>query len=362
MRLVVVGAGIVGAAVAHEAARAGAEVFLLEESLPASGVSADSFAWIGAPRATDPPDPSTPLRRLALPAYRRLEALVPGVRVRWSGCVTWGDEQEQRPAGPGSGERLLDAAQLARLEPHLRTHPARAVHLLHDGAVDPVAVTRALVRAACRHGARLLTRTAAHALEVHEGRLVAVRTSAGTVPADAVVLAAGVRTPELCAPLGFELPVAPSPALLVRAEAPAHLVRTVVAGPSLEVRQDADGQVLIAVDHHGEVGPEDLRRAGEAALRRLSAAFDTAGAAGTTGAGAVRLLGVRVGARPVPADGLPVLGPLPRVGGVHLAVMHSAITLAPAAARLIAAEVVHGVRADELEPLRPARFGARGGG
>jgi glycine/D-amino acid oxidase-like deaminating enzyme len=53
---VVVGAGIVGAAVAFEVARAGAEVVLLDKSVPASGVTADSFAWIGGPRGGDVPD------------------------------------------------------------------------------------------------------------------------------------------------------------------------------------------------------------------------------------------------------------------------------------------------------------------
>ncbi|MFV2108690.1 FAD-dependent oxidoreductase [Micromonospora sp. LOL_015] len=51
--MVIVGAGIVGAAVAFEVARAGAEVVLLDKSVPACGVTADSFAWIGGPRGAD---------------------------------------------------------------------------------------------------------------------------------------------------------------------------------------------------------------------------------------------------------------------------------------------------------------------
>ncbi len=64
LRVVVVGAGIVGAAVAYESARAGAEVVLFDKSLPASGVTGDSFTWIGGPRGGDVPDDSTPLRPL----------------------------------------------------------------------------------------------------------------------------------------------------------------------------------------------------------------------------------------------------------------------------------------------------------
>ncbi|MGH3314273.1 MAG: FAD-dependent oxidoreductase, partial [Streptomyces sp.] len=44
----VVGAGIVGASVAYHAARAGAVVTLVDAGRPGAGVTADSFAWIGA--------------------------------------------------------------------------------------------------------------------------------------------------------------------------------------------------------------------------------------------------------------------------------------------------------------------------
>jgi hypothetical protein len=66
--------------------------------------------------------------------------------------------------------------------------------------------------------------------------------------------------------------------------------------------------------------------------------------------------------RPMPADGLPVVGPVPGVDGAYLAVMHSGVTLAPAVAQLVAAEVVHGATAADLEGLRPDRFspGVRG--
>lgn len=86
----VVGAGIVGASVGYHAAQAGADVTLLDKSLPASGVTADSFAWIGGPGGGVRPDASTPLRQRGLADWRRLEAVLPGVRVRWAGSLVWG--------------------------------------------------------------------------------------------------------------------------------------------------------------------------------------------------------------------------------------------------------------------------------
>ena len=161
------------------------------------------------------------------------------------------------------------------------------------------------------------------------------------------MLAAGVDTPLLCRPLGFDLPVAPSPALLMRFSAPPGLVRTLIATPDLEVREAFDGRLLVAADYQGEVDAADLRRAGETMARRLAATF---------GSDDVRLVSTRLGARPMPADGLPVIGAVPGVTGAYLAVMHSGVTLAPAAGRLIAAEIVTGAEATELAGLRPARF------
>lgn len=344
VQVAVVGAGIVGAAVAYETARAGADVVLLDKSLPASGVTADSFAWIGGPRGGDPPDPSTALRRQVLQDYRRLEEEVPGLEVRWRGALMWGEEQ---PDDLAPGEHLVDAAAVGRLEPRLRVRPMRALHVESHGAIDPVAVTHALVRAAQKHGARLMANVAVTALDLRGRQVTGVRTSAGSLPADTVVVTAGVDAPVLCGPLGFDLPVAPSPALLMRFTAPPGLVRTLVATPHLEVREATDGHLLVAAGYHGELDHDDLWRAGEMMLRRLTATFD---------AQEVTLVSVRLGARPMPADGLPITGPVPGVGGVYIAVMHSGVTLAPTAGRLIASEIVDGVEAPELAGLRPARF------
>jgi glycine/D-amino acid oxidase-like deaminating enzyme len=58
----------------------------------------------------------------------------------------------------------------------------------------------------------------------------------------------------------------------------------------------------------------------------------------------------------MPADELPIIGAIPGVHGAYVAVMHSAVTLAATAGRLIASEVVNGIEADELAGLRPTRF------
>jgi glycine/D-amino acid oxidase-like deaminating enzyme len=55
--------------------------------------------------------------------------------------------------------------------------------------------------------------------------------------------------------------------------------------------------------------------------------------------------------RPLPLDGHPIVGWLPELPNIYLAVTHSGITLAPELARLIAADIL-GNRSDELDPYR----------
>ena len=62
---------------------------------------------------------------------------------------------------------------------------------------------------------------------------------------------------------------------------------------------------------------------------------------------------ILIGARPDPADGLPIIGPL--ADGLYVAAMHSGVTLAAHVGELVAAEAL-GKPAEALAPFRPTRF------
>ena len=72
-----VGAGIVGASVAYRAARAGASVTLVDAGPAGAGVTANSFAWIGASGVRL--GPAAALRATATQEYHRLESELPGL-------------------------------------------------------------------------------------------------------------------------------------------------------------------------------------------------------------------------------------------------------------------------------------------
>ncbi|MFD7816436.1 NAD(P)/FAD-dependent oxidoreductase [Streptomyces sp. NPDC059785] len=341
--VVVVGAGIVGASVAYRLARRGVLVTLLDQGpAPAAGVTGDSFAWIGD-SGGDWPGGALDLRSSVRADYRRLESELPGVTVRWTGSLDW--NRTQRPdAELGPGQYWVSRDGMALLEPRLRNPPERAVHIPGDGGVDPVAVTAALVDGARAHGAEVVFGAAVASLHRAGGRLRGVRSSLGLHPAATVVLACGTGAAALCEPLGVRLPVAVSPAWLVRLAAPSGLVRGVVATPRAEVREARDGELRVTLPAVGDWSAASAERAAGYARERVAELF--------TGGAECRVLSCRAGRRPMPEGG-PLVGPVTPDGSVHVAVAHSAVTLGPTVGRLVADELADGRPAGELRRCRP---------
>ena len=320
-RIAVIGAGIVGAAIAHYAHRRGADVTLIDPAPPAAGATGASFGWIGE---------SVLPGGGVLPAWRHLEETVPGIHVSWTGSLTW----PGTPDDHGDHGEHIDTAAITALEPRLRNPPPSGVYRASDGAVDPNAATTALTAA--------VTKLTAAVTAVHHH---SVETTAGPIPADTTVIAAGTATPGLS---GTTLPIDASPAALVRYDAPPGLINTVISGPVLEIRQTSDGRLLAPAACSPHPTQAELNDIARRTTHAINETFD--------GADTIHLRGVEVGNRPMPTDGKPVIGPL--ATGLYVAVMHSGVTLAPLVARLVTQEILDQREAPELAGCRPARFPA----
>jgi glycine/D-amino acid oxidase-like deaminating enzyme len=353
--IVVVGAGIVGASIAWHLARGGAAVTVLEQNCPASGVTGKSFAWINVSHGVAAEN--APLRAQALADYRRLEReLGSSLRVDWCGALTWSRDSAETEgmvrdhAAWGYDIRIVGRDEIAALEPNLIEAPAIAAFAPGEGALDPVEATDALIRAAREAGAVIDLTTPVTALAAGDARATGVATGNGTIAADRVVLAAGLGTPALCTPLGIAPAIDTSPALLIRFRTSQPLLRRIVCNSAFESRQASATTILAAEDYIDEStanGPAAIAGRTLAALRR-----DIRGGAG------VVLEDVTAGLRPMPADGLPIVGPVASVPGLYLAVMHAGITLAPTIGRIAATELLEGSIDAALATCRPERFAA----
>ena len=163
-RVVVVGAGILGAAVAARLAGAGLRVTLLDQDQPGRATSRWSFAWINA--NDKGPRPYHDLNHAGIRAWAELAPDLDGdAWYRPSGHVELatagtGELQArvQRLTGWGYPARLVDAAEAAALEPALRVPPdAAAAFFPGEGYLLTEPLIARLVARAESHGAQVLT-------------------------------------------------------------------------------------------------------------------------------------------------------------------------------------------------------------
>ena len=367
-KVVVVGAGIIGASIAFHLSRRGAEVVIMDRLLPGAGASGHSFAWMNS-FGKEPADYHA-LNRRSMDMWdrfaRRLDA---DIGIHWGGEMRWVTTSDQacelrrqvrKLQARGYASRLIDEEEMSRLEPGISLGNVAAALSDNDGHVDPLKVIQACLTQAEARGATVHTNTEATGvlMDGHGGdRARGVRSAQGEVACDVVVLAAGVRTTELAATAGVPVPQEESPGVVVRTGPMPTVLHTVsvLHVPSVDrerveihLRQNADGSLLI-----GEGTQESLARdasqehADEILARATHYLPALAGA---------RAIPEPVGFRPMLLDGLPVLGFARSVPNVYVALMHSSVTRAPLVGELAAMEIVDGARTELFEPYRPERF------
>ncbi len=350
MRVVVVGGGIVGASVAWHLARGGAAVTVVEAGGEGGTATSRSWAWINA--SSGHAEGYARLRMRAMDDWRGLT--LPGVRANWCGSLVWDLPSDDLRAfvserqAQGYDIRIVERPEIAALEPALAAPPELAAFAPGEGSVEPAAAARAFLEGAVKRGAAAITGQVGQ-IVTEGGRCSGVRLADGSrIAADRVVLAAGAGVPELAAQMGVEVPMTSPPGLLVTtAPAPPLLTRLLV-GPGLEVRQRADGCLVAAGHHTGSDPGDDPEGVAAEVAGRIRAAMR-----GVEGLG---LAGWTVGHRPMPRDGLPVVGKA--APGLHVVVTHSGVTLAPLLGRLAADEILSGAQDALLAPFGPERFAA----
>ncbi|MEL7464129.1 MAG: FAD-binding oxidoreductase [Pseudomonadota bacterium] len=351
-RITVVGAGIVGAAIAYRLAEAGAEVTLIDKGGPGVGASGKSFAWINA----NDPEPAfyNHFRQEALAAWRRLDDAL-DLPIRWKGCLAWdqGDNalraQADALAALGRDACMIGREEIAALAPALADPPDSALWSPDEGAADAAGVARALGAAAAASGAVRLMGAEVHGFLRDGDRLTGLETSFGAVEADRIVLAAGLGTVPLAAMAGVEVPVEPVTGLLIRTRPVQRMIEPIILSRTVHFHQEPDGRIVAAEEFSGAAAsPDEMRRdpraVAEAVLDGLRALLPGI---------ALELDEVVLGTRPAPADGLPIIGPAAE--GLYLAVMHSGVTLAALVGELAAKEVI-GEKQDQLAAFRLERF------
>ena len=360
--VLVVGAGLLGASVAHRLARPGVEVTVLEAGRPGGGTSGSSFAWINAQEKSLAA--YFALNAASVAAYPALAAELGGDWYHGGGDITIARgpgiprlrERIDRHAALGYPVRTLDRGGLEELQPGLElgSDELLAAHWGAEGWVDAAVLIGRLLAAARAAGARVLSRSSVVDLLVHGDRVGHVRLASGDrLSADIVVIATGVATEGLAGRAGVSLPMAPTPGLLAVSEPLAGDINRMVHAGDVALRPDGAGRLLLSSrEVDGTLDPSAREMAPEAApcqeiLDRAARLVPDLRSA--------RIESARVGIRSVATDGLPVAGFAPSLENAYFLVSHSGVTLTPVLGRLVAAEIL-GERQPELEPYRLERF------
>jgi glycine/D-amino acid oxidase-like deaminating enzyme len=369
-RTIVVGAGVLGLAVAEQLAAKGDDVLLVDRGEPGSGTSRTSFAWLNSNSKV----PQS-YQRLNVAGVRAFQGLIgqPGTDawLHLNGRIEWGIGALETTALSRATEAMqaqdypvqqITAAAARRMEPDLKVPDEAGVWLWpSEGYVIPELYLDWLQERVRSYGVRIAANHEVVGFDLGDGVVRGVLLLDGaSLRADRVITCVGRWTEGLLSQIGVRVPMEPpvkgGPAmghLGYSTLVPTRLSRT-VSTPRMSVRPDAPaGRYVLQAhgldrlaepgvepDPTGEVGREILALASS-----VLAGFDDA-----------RLADLRVGYRAVPIDRVTVAGWAPGVDGLYVLATHSGYTLSRHLGELVATEVADGDEQPTLADFRPSRF------
>ncbi|ADY55434.1 Glycine oxidase [Syntrophobotulus glycolicus DSM 8271] len=361
-KVVVVGGGIIGTAIAYYLAARGYRPVLLERKNIAGGTSSACEGTVIMQSKAPGPKLEMALQSRAL--YASLSETL-GYDVEYEergGLVVIENEQQaaimlntiEKQRSFGLKVDLLNIKETRELEPLLSENLWGAAYSEADGQVNPILVARAYSRAAARLGAGIRVGVNVTSLLVESGQVRGVMTSEGPVYADCVVNAAGVWASALTAPHGYEPSLVPRRGQILVSEPLPPLINHIVLcacylaakhhpelldrnnrhhrlGVGTVIEQTAAGQLLIGstrefAGFNDETTLEGIKSVAEHAVKLFPRL------------GKVNIIRTFSGLRPKTADGMPVIGPVESLPGLIMATGHEGdgIALAPITGTLIA--------------------------
>ena len=254
----------------------------------------------------------------------------------------------------GYAPEVLDSDELRRREPELGTRVLGGIYYPESATLDPGLFLKRLAEVTEQRGVSVREGERVRSVLFEAGRATGVKLDTGREErGDEVVLSTGPLSLELAHQVGTRLPVQPGkgyhrdipigPNGAPRLQIACVLNETAVFCTPLYTFVRFAGTMEFS-------GPNLVMR--PARLRQLT----EAGRLFFPGLGTARPISEWCGLRPMSVDGLPIVGPLPGVDGLTVATGHGmlGLTLAPVTGRMIADQLLEGVRVPEA--LLPARF------
>lgn len=366
---VVIGGGIVGLSTALVLARAGTSVTLLE----ARQIAAMASGWtLGGVRQSGRDPAELPLARAAVEMWQSMsDDLGSDVEYRQRGNLRLARTEaevaiiramvaDQAHLGLKL-EFLPDNAAVRAVAPALSRSVVAASYCPTDGSANPIRTAHALAAAARRAGAEIHEGKAVEAIVTDGQRVTGVATRDLILPADRVVVAAGMHVPDLLAPLHLDLPLSPRIVSVLQTVpvAPAFEQVFGVANADCAGRQEVDGRLRVTTGigewPHAIAGwrPDDLQPGAAlvaAMISRIAAVLPMLGDAGVS-----KIWGGLIDLTP---DGLPVIDAPPEIEGLVVAAGFSGhgFGIGPMVGRLAAELTLGRTPSLPIDAFRLGRF------
>jgi len=363
---IVVGAGLIGSAIALRLAQDGLRVALLEKNDPGREAS-----WAGAGMLSPAPDspaaiPLVPFGRASLNLYPRFVAEIEEISERRAGYRNDGaiellfstDAERELSTlialhhALGLPTEPLPLDEAAKLEPALTRRAHAAAYFPYEACVDNRALMEALLAAASIAGVEVFPATAVRTIVIDDGHSTGVRTENGTMfAAQEVIVAAGAFS-GLLEGIIPRLPTRPirGQMLALKSQLPIrHVVRCeqgyIVPRDSAVPQRVVTGSTLEDAGFDKSVtagGIEKILSTARELVPKLSNA---------------EVIELWCGLRPDTPDHLPLLGPA-GVGGLTIATGHyrNGILLTPITAKLVREWIVERRVSMDWEIFNPLRF------
>ena len=370
--IIIIGTGIIGASIAFHLSRRHVNLTIIDQAQPGTGASSHSFAWINATIGKEPTSYHD-LNRRSLDMWSRFASFLQSdIGLCWGGELRWASTEEEADdlrrgvevqQQRGYTCQLLNETTFRRLEPNIKPETfLTGAWSVKDGIVEPSKVIRTCLRHVQANGGTVLSNTAVTDFVMNDNgrngnQLRAIHTTKGEIPCDVVVLAAGVGCTQVAALIGLDIPQQDSPGVVVRTDPRPPLFKNIAVlntparnakWPGIHLRQWTDGTVMIGEGNQENLVRDDSQAHADELLTQATFYLPTLAGA--------RAIPVPVGYRPMPLDGLPILGFTQAVPNLYIALMHSGVTLAPLVGELGMMEIVDGIQVALLDNYRLERF------
>ncbi len=360
--VIVIGAGIIGCAIAQELAVRGARVRVIEARSVAAGATRASAGMLVPYLEAHERGPLFDLATRSLALYDDFMARIAAdstIAVEYCRCgslqiatdAAAAEHLQQAQQSCPSVLQWLDADVARRTEPSLPESIEGALLAATHGYVNVNALTEALAWAAMRHGVEFEAGRRITAIEVGDGGTTVTAGDGCHWSAETIVLAAGSWTPQAGTTDPAATHVHPVRGQLLRLAWRGAPLSHVLWGPDCYVVPWRDGTVLVGAtmedvgydEHATAAGVRDLL---DAVCELLPDAWRAT------------FLDARAGLRPATSDGLPLVGRSAWNDRIVYATGHfrNGVLLAPLTATLVADLILDGRSDPALELMRPDRF------